>query len=418
LDKANTYQARLELDKLIPLFKGRGIDLTLERIKEALKYIGQPCKDKPAIQIIGTNGKGSIASFLMSTLKHSKIKAGIYTSPHLINWNERIVIDGIEISDENLINLLTKLKVVANKFKLTPFELITTAALQYFESNSVELLVLEAGLGGRLDATTAHNHRPIIAIGGIGKDHCEYLGNTLREIAYEKTAVISSGSCVISGPQQYEVKKIIEKVVKKRKAEIFWVNALDYSWDIGLQGNIQRENAAVAKCSLEQLYKFGWKIDESIIRKGISTSTWIGRLETVFWQNKEILIDGAHNPHAIIYLSKERIYWENEQSGVNWILGIQANKDAPKIIEELIKPQDQVFIVPIPNHQSWTSSKFKNANSNIKSNIKFCLSAEEALLELSEKDNWTTNKTVITGSLYLIGDLLSKKILKYNLTTK
>ena len=216
------------------------IKLGLERINNAIKSIHEPCKHIPAIQIVGTNGKGSIASFLGSIVKEASIKTGITTSPHLIYWNERIRINNQIISKDLFDQKVKSLERIKQESNLSTFEFITLIALDYFNSQEVELLVLEAGLGGRLDATTAHNLRPIIAIASIGLDHCEYLGNSLQEIAYEKGSVITENSHVISCSQHPEVIKIFKKISQERNASFNLVKPISKRWQLGLKGNYQR----------------------------------------------------------------------------------------------------------------------------------------------------------------------------------
>ena len=200
-----TSPSREDLSDLIPRFDQRGMDLGLERMQQALQAMGNPCASIPAIQVVGTNGKGSIASFIASSLKAAGIRVGLTTSPHLVSWCERISSDGELISIVELRQRLTALQPLAQTHRLTPFELLMATAFDHFRSREVELLVLEVGLGGRLDATTAHPYRPIIAMANIGLDHCEHLGYSLKEITAEKSAVISPGAAVISARQQAEV---------------------------------------------------------------------------------------------------------------------------------------------------------------------------------------------------------------------
>ena len=175
---------------LSPKYERDNIKLGLSRIKKALQELGNPCKNIPAIQIIGTNGKGSIAAYLESILFEAKKNFGVTTSPHLFDICERIRVNKKNINKvdfEKIYRLIEK-KISTNE--LTPFEKIICCALNFFDNEKVELLILEAGLGGRLDATTAHESRPIIAIGNIGLDHKEFLGDTIEKIAKEKLAVI------------------------------------------------------------------------------------------------------------------------------------------------------------------------------------------------------------------------------------
>ena len=386
------------------------MDLTLNRMRIALKSIGEPCKSIPAIQIAGTNGKGSIASFISSCLKELGIKSGITTSPHLISWCERIRTNNELISLAELKKNLISLRPVINKYELTPFESLITCALNHFNRKEVELLVLEVGLGGRLDATTAHPYRPIIAMGGIGLDHCEQLGNNLKAITKEKAAIIQPGSVVITAKQHQEVEIILKEICLTQKARLHFVKPLGKEWNLGIPGDIQAQNAAVAKRALESLSEFGWEINERDIKKGLSNAIWPGRLQKAQWKSTPIIIDCAHNAHAAKQLSLERKNWEGEELGINWVLAMQTQKDAPSILNSLLQPNDLAWIVPVPNHSSWEKEVLLKNNPRYSHQIRSSLHVEEALYKISLKHKKQSPNIVITGSIYLLGDLLKRKV--------
>ncbi len=387
------------------------MDLNLDRIKEALSALGDPSIKIPAIQIIGTNGKGSIASFLESALNIAGVKTGLTTSPHLVSWCERIRINGNMISQKELYERLIAIRQITKKHSLTTFEMIITTALDYFANNQVELIILEAGLGGRLDATTAHPYRPLIAVSSIGLDHCDYLGKSLREITNEKLAAIPINSKVISGPQLPEVMNIINEIIHIKNCTIQWVNPLGKDWKLGIKGDIQRTNAAVAKGILESLKLLNFSITKVQIRKGLERATWPGRLQESTWESLPILIDGAHNPHAAKALSKERNNWIYHETGVEWILGIQASKDGPQILNNLLRENDKAWIVPIPNHKYWNKTELLTSCPNLKDQLFQSDTVEEVLSNFLQQERWPEPAPVIAGSLYLIGDLLEKKII-------
>ncbi len=388
------------------------MDLCKKRMERALKAMGNPCAETPAIQIVGTNGKGSIASFIQSCLKIARIKAGVTTSPHLLCWCERIRIDGDQISPEEFRQHLLSLRELAEAHYLTPFELLIATAFKHFSQNEVELLVLEVGLGGRLDATTAHPFRPVIATAGIGLDHCEHLGKTLKEIATEKAAVITPGSTVISAEQDPVVTKVLEKTVQDRKARIHWVPPLTHDWNLGLNGEIQRKNAAVAIGALQALKPLGWDIHEQRLREGLVLAKWPGRLQTTNWKGFPVLIDGAHNPHAARQLSRERTLWKQNELGVQWIIGIQSNKDAPTMLRFLLQPSDVAWIVPVPNHKSWTKFELAKASPQIAKQLLPSNDVQMVFKVLRMEEKWPSPPPVVAGSLYLISDLLKQKIVK------
>ena len=201
---------------LSPKYERDNIKLGLSRIKKALQELGNPCKNIPAIQIIGTNGKGSIAAYLESILFEAKRNFGVTTSPHLLDVCERIRVNKKNINKTDFEKIYRLIEKNFSKFELTPFEKIICCALNFFNHKKVELLILEAGLGGRLDATTAHKFRPIIAIGNIGLDHKEFLGDTIEKIAKEITLkAFDKGLLVV--PAGGNVVRIVPPLVISRR---------------------------------------------------------------------------------------------------------------------------------------------------------------------------------------------------------
>ncbi len=399
-------------DDLIPSIGERGMDLSLERMKKALEMMSEPCKEVPAIQIVGTNGKGSITRFIQSCLSLAGISTGVTISPHLISWCERIQVDSKNISADDLRDRLIKLKSITEINQLTPFEILIATAFDYFSEKNVKLLLLEVGLGGRLDATTAHPYRPIITFGPIGLDHCEHLGTSLESIAYEKASVINQESIVISCHQLPKVTKTLKSIAKQKGSEIRWVEPLSKDWNLGLAGNFQRENAAVAKAALEALDEFGWHIEKNKIEEGFARATWPGRLQSVSWNNKPLILDGAHNPLAAENLSKERMEWKRQESGVHWILGIQSHKQAPEMLKHLIKPNDIIWIVPVPQHKSWSKEELLKVCKEFSNQIHQANNVEQILSKLLSKKEWPKPAPVIAGSLYLIGEFLTHKTIE------
>ena len=404
--------AEQQLSELIPRFDLRGMDLQLERMRHALQDLGSPCGEIPAIQVAGTNGKGSIASFLSAALQQAGIRSGVTTSPHLVSWCERIAIDGVPISEGDLRQLLLAQQQLCAKHRLTPFEQLLAAALAHFHTEAVELLVLEVGLGGRLDATTAHPCRPVIAMASIGLDHCEHLGSTLTAIAEEKAAVITPGAQVISAEQPASVREVLEKTCSANNAVLRWVDPVPSDWCLGLGGDWQRRNAAVAHGALQALHPLGWRLDEPAIRAGLAKARWKGRLQTVTWQGHPLLLDGAHNPPAAQQLALERQSWQGQDNGVVWILGIQAHKQAVKMLQLLLQPQDQAWIVPVPDHRSWTRDALVQAEPHWGDQLRDASSAEDALKRIQETSGWPQPMPVLAGSLYLIGDLLEQGLVQ------
>ena len=398
-----------DLSDLIPRFDLRGMDLQLDRMHAALQDLDHPCRSIPAIQVLGTNGKGSIVSFLESALCAAGLRCGVTTSPHLVSWCERIRIQGAPIAVETLRSQLQALQPLNERHRLTPFELLVTAAFLEFQRHTCDLLVLEVGLGGRLDATTAHPCRPVVAVASIGLDHSEHLGNSLTAIATEKAAAIPPNSTVISCAQAPEVQEVLEATCRTQQAHLQWVKPLDGSWTLGLPGAIQRCNAAVAIAALQALSGLGLTLSEATIRQGFATARWPGRLQTVHWEQHRLRLDGAHNPPAALQLAQERGHWPQASKGVVWILAIQAHKDAAAMLEALLQPQDQAWIIPVPGHKSWSRKALLQELPQLNHQLKEANGPETVLNQLS-RDGWPTPMPIVAGSLYLIGDLFARGV--------
>ena len=385
------------------------MDLQLDRMHAALHELDHPCRTIPAIQVLGTNGKGSIVSLLESALCAAGLRCGVTTSPHLVSWCERIRIKGKPIAVETLRTQLQALQALNERHRLTPFELLVTTAFLEFQRHACDLLVLEVGLGGRLDATTAHPYRPVVAVASIGLDHCEHLGNSLTAIATEKAAAIPPQATVISCVQAPEVREVLETTCFTQQAKLHWVKPLDSTWKLGLPGAIQRSNAAVALGALQALSGLGWTLPEAVIQKGFATAHWPGRLQTVHWGDQKLRLDGAHNPPAAVQLAVERSQWIDASNGVVWILAIQAHKDAVAILQTLLQPQDQAWIIPVPSHKSWSRSALLQELPQLEHQLQEADGFETVLNQLSSNE-WPTPVPIVAGSLYLIGDLFARGV--------
>ncbi len=401
------------IQRLLPPFEQRGMDLSLERMHRVLSALGDPCGNTPAVQVVGTNGKGSIACMIHSGLSAAGVNSGLTTSPHLVSWCERICINQTPITQVELHQRLQALEPFAEEHHLTTFERLITAALMHFEAHDVDWLVLEAGLGGRLDATTAHPQRPLIAVGAIGIDHREHLGNTLTAISREKAAAISPGAHVISAAQLDPVRAVLEEHARMVGATLEWVEPLPDAWDLGLPGTLQRHNGAVAYGALQEIRRLGANISEQSIREGLAKAHWPGRLQTVLWNERPIRLDGAHNPAAAAQLAQERACWCDRQQAQIWILGIQAHKQAPEMLQLLLEPNDFAWIIPVPGHQSWTLDRLSEACPNLANQMGGANDVLEVLNRLvSAPGSWPNPSPLIAGSLYLLGELMAQRIIE------
>ena len=391
--------------ELIAPFSRRGVDLGLERIEAALEELGHPERTFKAVQVAGTNGKGSIATMVERIVSAAGIRCGLYTSPHLLSWCERIRLPDGLIAEVSLTTLLQRLQPLALRHDLTPFELITVACFVAFAEAQVELAVLEVGLGGRLDATTVHPDRSVLAFASIGLDHTEHLGSTLAAIAREKAGVMHPGAAAVSGPQDPEAAAVLEAEAGRLGCQLQWCSPLPAEQEggprLGLRGDLQRLNAAVALAAIEALRAQGWSISDAAMAQGLLNTRWAGRLEQHCFAGRPLLLDGAHNPPAAAALRKEL-----SEGARHWLIGIQRHKDAPELLQLLLQPGDQLRICALPEHHSWSAEDLKAA---LNPELAGSISIEPADPDLASNLPWlvaSPNLPVACGSLYLVGALL------------
>ena len=411
---------------LIAPFSRRGVDLGLERLPAALAELGHPERRFAAVQVAGTNGKGSISTMLERIASAAGLRCGLYTSPHLLSWCERIRLPDGLISEAQLRRLLEALQPVALRHNLTPFELITVAAFQAFAEASVQLAVLEVGLGGRLDATTVHPDRQVLAFASIGLDHTEHLGPTLAAIAAEKAGVLHAGAAAVSGPQEPEAAAVLERQAAACGCALRWVEPLPPAAAagprLGLAGDLQRHNAAVAAGAARALAERGWPISEAAILAGLAGARWPGRLERRSFRGRPLLLDGAHNPPAAIALRRELdgalagAADPPAGAGRRWLIGIQRHKDAPELLQALLRPGDAVRITPVPEHRSWEAGELQAALADSAAAASAGLHPEAITLHNGGDDPaadlaWLVASPLLPvacGSLYLVADLLPR----------
>ena len=400
-----------ELDNfadLIEPFSRRGVDLGLDRLQAALAELGNPERRFAAVQVAGTNGKGSICTLVHQALLAAGIRAGLYTSPHLVSWTERIRLGHDPIAAPCLRRHLETATPIAQRHQLTPFELVTAAAFLAFAEADLELVVLEVGLGGRLDATTCHPHRPVIGFASVGLDHAEFLGPDPATIAAEKAGVLQPGAVAFSAPQSPEVAAVLSDRAAAVGAELRWVEPLDLNqWTLGLSGAVQAANGAVALGLLRALKERGWPVNDPAIRRGFAAARWPGRLQQLSWHGLPLLLDGAHNLPAALALRAE-LDDHPERHGLAsgpryWLLGMLANKQGPEIAAALLAPGDRAWIVPVPGHACWSLEALTAANPRLASQLHSAPSLEAGLTLAGT----CSGRIVVAGSLYLLGQLLT-----------
>ncbi|MDP2929208.1 MAG: folylpolyglutamate synthase/dihydrofolate synthase family protein [Candidatus Omnitrophota bacterium] len=411
--------------------------LKLDRMKRLAAFLGDPQDAVHSIHIAGSKGKGSTASYAHSILRHANLKVGLYTSPHLITFRERIRIGGELISEEDLSRILEDIKGILEASmkddRPTFFEVYTAIAYIYFKEKKVDLAVYEAGLGGRLDATNLI--KPLVsAITPISYEHTDILGNTLREIAAEKCGIIKSDSICVSAPQETEALKTIKKICKDRSVRLILIgrdikfkelesdenlNIFDVEGTLekypGLKtkliGRHQIVNAVTAIGIVEALRLRNFQISSDAIRGGIEDAQWEGRLE-ILGRSPLVVVDGAHNRASARALadSVKRIFRSRR---VKLIFGVSKDKDVNGMLEELL---------PIANSIIFTKSKAAGRaldpalieeialKVHLAARRRACVGGRASgvgeALNRALADAGKEDMILITGSLFIVGEAL------------
>ncbi|MDD6213647.1 MAG: bifunctional folylpolyglutamate synthase/dihydrofolate synthase [Firmicutes bacterium] len=339
---------------------GTVVKLGLERISDLLSQMGNPQNALRFVHITGTNGKGSVSAFLRSILTESGLRTGSFNSPSLLNLNDTICIDGVPIENADFAEITDYIRGIAEKMPHLPsgFELQTALAFEYFKRKQCDIVVLEAGLGGRLDATNVISENLFSVITGISLDHTAFLGNTTAEIAFEKAGIIKRGSPVILGKADADASAVIQKHAKKLDSQLIRVNfgeisGLRFSLDgtvfsahgysglwLALLGEFQPENALIALRCVDLLRKFGYSIPDSCVFRGLKKASHRGRFE-LLQKNPTIITDGAHNLDGIRAAARSiRLYFDNK---INLVMGVMGDKDFSAMSDEISELAEQVF---------------------------------------------------------------------------
>ena len=415
-----------------------GSKLGLDRINRLLYYMGNPHHKLRVIHVAGTNGKGSVVSIISSILIEAGYKVGIYTSPYLQRFTERIKINNEEISKDDIARLINYIGPIVDKVisegydNPTEFEIITAIMFKYFSDKQVDFVALEVGLGGRLDSTNVIN--PLVSvITSISYDHLGILGNTLSQIAYEKAGIIKQNGIVVSYPQEEEALKVIEDVCKERNAKLILVSQYNtyiskYSHKgqtfnlsindksyvdlkTSLLGEYQILNIKTSIQAIEALKYRGIDIKDEYIYKGIENAKWPGRIE-VMGENPKIVLDGAHNVQGMAELKKAILkYFKYDK--IILVIGVLRDKEYEKMCS-IIMPIADTVITTKPDSKRALSSEELGMVANryndsviISSSI---LDAYNTSLESAKEDDLI----VFCGSLYMIGrvrDIIQKHML-------
>ncbi|MCG2751304.1 MAG: bifunctional folylpolyglutamate synthase/dihydrofolate synthase [Desulfobacteraceae bacterium] len=411
------YQACL--DEMFGLARF-GIVLGLDTIRKILSEIGNPQEGYSCIHIAGTNGKGSIASSLSTILLMAGYKVGLYTSPHLVRFNERICINNIPISDEEVVESYLEVKNAdTGPRKATFFEITTAMALLKFKKSKVDWAIIETGMGGKLDATNVLFPKVSI-ISNISLEHQDYLGKTIAKISGEKAGIIKPKVPVVTGVKQKSAVAILEKVAKENHAPLYRLgeafhirrnrnqtfnyNGLDQKAEhlkTSLAGKHQADNAALVLAACEVLSREGVRIPFETIRNGIENNQWPGRLEVVS-RNPLVILDGAHNLAAAKLLGR----YLSELPGhpdLTLVIGILDDKPYEAMLRELLPVCKKVILTSPKIDRALPVEKLFAVAEKLHGKIEMIKDVEEAVFHAM--DQATAGEAVcIAGSLYVVGE--------------
>ena len=410
------------LQKLHP----KEIDLSLDRVKNLCKKLGNPQKDLKYISVVGTNGKYSTIQALRAILKEANIKCNIYTSPHIQRINERFIFNDEEISDSDLSDLLVKVEEVNNGEEITYFEILTAAYFFHASKYRENINIIESGLFHRFDATNIIDKNILSIVTAIGLDHLDWLPKneqTIKKIIYEKTSALLNSKIVVAKQSSYDTQKLIKQSLSSNEAKKVMFND-NFSYSINknefiyfedefggiklpqpnLMGQFQIDNSATAVAAARNL---NLNITDENIKSGITKIKSIARLQEIksgklknLCKNNQLFVDGSHNPLGAKVLND---YLQTLKCKKHIILGMMANKDHEEYIS-YFKNISSLTTIDIPNQPN--SIKGKDLKNKLDKflNLNYEKSIEDALKKIS------TNKDdiiLITGSLYLAGEVLN-----------
>ncbi len=402
-------------------------DFNLDRMRLLMAELQNPQDHYPTVHVAGTKGKGSVCALVASGLQAAGLRVGLYTSPHLLDYAERIRIDNIPIPHEALVDLVDRIRPVVDRVpKLTTFEITTALAFMYFAQEHVDAGVIEVGLGGRLDATNVILPK-VSVITSLSYDHMAVLGNTLAQIAGEKAGIIKPGVPVISAPQQDEALQVLERIAAERKAPFTLVgrditfkslgHSLDsqslevvsgedvYAFSIPLLGSHQVQNAAVAAAALWTLRTQRVGIPDAALETGFAAVQWPARFE-VIRREPPVIFDSAHNQDSFARLRQAlEDYFPGR--GVYLVFGASEDKNIPGMFAEIKPKIRQMFITKSFHPRALEPEKIRDLAEQAGIPYEMAPSVETAFtraLELSEKDG---SIVLSAGSMFVTAEVMA-----------
>ena len=418
----NYEEAREYLDQVS---KGGSV-LGLDNMRELLKRLGNPQDSLKFVHISGTNGKGSVLAYLSTVFKEAGYRTGRYISPTLFSYREKIQVNEKFIGREDLSRLTEKVKAAAEEMQNcaagdpTIFEIETALAFLYFVEQKCDIVILETGLGGALDATNVITTPVMEIIASISMDHMEFLGDTLGKIAYQKAGIIKPDTSVVSAMQQPEAMEVICNVCRERDCTFQAVDPeqikdISYGYEgqsfsyknwenikISLMGSYQIKNAALALEAINALRKLGYDLKDRAVYQGMKKAIWKGRF-TLISKDPVILMDGAHNPAAAEELVRSlKLYYAGKK--FYYIFGMFRDKDYAQVIRLTAPMAEHIITVQTPgNPRALPAAELKEAVAEINPSVEAAESLRMAVNQVMERID-SDSVVVIFGSLSFLGE--------------
>ena len=376
-----------------------GSKFGLENPRQLAALAGHPQEGLKVIHVAGTNGKGSVCAMLESIYRAAGYKTGLFTSPHLVSFRERIQVNRELVSEEDIVRQVVKMQMRLQQFQKdeTPtfFEVITVMALEQFSLEKCDVVILETGLGGRLDATNIVN--PVASvITSIALDHQQHLGETLAQIATEKAGIIKSRVPVFSTFHQPEIGNIFRKISADKKAPF---ELIETEADTCMEGKHQRQNAALAHATVLGLQSV-FPVKDHVIVEGLANVHWAVRGQTFENENQRILIDAAHNPAGAEALC-QMLQGKMTGQRTTFLIGMLADKNWESFVNKILSVADRVVCVPVSSERALSPCQIAEKCRQHCAQVIEAKSLEEGLEKVKDDPF-----VVVTGSFYLVGEAL------------
>ncbi len=377
--------------------------------------LGDPQDKLKVIHVAGTNGKGSCCAMLQRILMESGFKVGLYTSPHLVDYRERIRVGDELIDPASFVRLLNRVRQTNNVLvkegypHATFFEFVTAVAFLYFAEQKVDYIVLEVGVGGRLDATNIVKAPIVSLITSISFDHVKTLGDTLPLIAAEKAGIIKQGRPVVSAANPEEVRAVLREKAARMEAPYCEAEEGSFSkggYELALAGDYQQENAEAVLKVVHVLQDEGVAIPEEAVYNGLARTVWPGRMQRITWRNKEFILEGAHNPDAAGILGR---WIHKQEKPCGLVFGALRKKDALGVLQGIMVGQERIqkiYFTPIEGADSLDADEMNELMERLGLSVPWqpFAHAREALEAAAQSPD---SPVIIAGSLYLIGEVLT-----------